>query len=76
MLTYVLYGLLAFILIVAGYYTCQRQKEAKLQKEQDEAELQQYLTKMQYGKTDSSALNGSSYMGGDSTQPQGAVKVD
>jgi cell division septation protein DedD len=68
LLTYVLYGLLALIIVIAGYYTCQRQKEQKLKKEQDEAELQQTLNNMGYGKTDSSAVNGSAFIGADTTK--------
>lgn len=68
LLTYILYGLLALILCIAGYYTCQRQKEQKLKKEQDEAELQQTLNRMGYGNADSTAANGSSFVA-DSTKP-------
>lgn len=67
LLTYVLYGLLALIIVIAGYYTCQRQKEQKLKKEQDEAELQQTLNNMGYGKTDTASINGSAYIGSDTT---------
>ncbi len=68
LLTYVLYGLLAFIILIAGYYTCQRQKEQKLKKEQDEAELQQTLNNMGYGKTDTASINGSAYIGTDTVK--------
>ncbi len=68
LLTYVLYGLLALIIMIAGYYTCQRQKDQKLKKEQDEAELQQTLNNMGYGKTDSASINGSAYIGADSVK--------
>ncbi len=68
LLTYVLYGLLALIIMIAGYYTCQRQKEQKLKKDQDEAELQQTLNNMGYGKTDSASINGSAYIGTDTVK--------
>ena len=66
LLTYVLYGLLALILIIAGYYACQKQKDKKLKQEQDEAELQQTLRDMGYANSDSAAT-GSSFVSGDST---------
>ena len=74
LLTYVLYGLLAFILIVAGYYTCQKQKESKLKKEQDEAELQQTLRNMGYGDSDSTDVTGSSFVDRDSAGSKTSTK--
>ena len=62
LLTYVLYGLLGLILIIAGYYACQKQKDGKLKKEQDEAELQQTLRDMGYAQADSNATSGSSFV--------------
>ncbi len=68
LLTYILYGLLGLIIVIAGYYTCQRQKAEKLKKEQDEAELQQTLNNMGYGNSDTSAVNGSAFIGADTAK--------
>lgn len=64
LLTYILYGLLAVIITIAGYYTCQRQKEKKIKQEQDEAELQQTLRDMGYAP-DTASTSGSSFVSGD-----------
>lgn len=72
LLTYVLYGLLGLILIIAGYYACQKQKESKLKKEQDEAELQQTLRDMGYAQNDTTAATGSSFVERD-TSKKGAT---
>jgi cell division protein FtsN len=74
LLTYVLYGLLATIIMVAGYYACQKQKEEKLKKEQNEAELQQTLNDMGYGREDTTASTGSSFSEGDTLKRTAANK--
>jgi hypothetical protein len=66
LLTYVLYGLLAFFLVALGYYACQRQKEQKL-KAQEEAELQKTLRDMGYLEDDSTATGSSFASGSDSS---------
>ncbi len=66
LLTYVLYGLLGLIIIISGYYACQKQKEQKLKQEQDEAELQQTLRTMGYSP-DTAAV-GSSFAGEDTSK--------
>jgi cytoskeletal protein RodZ len=58
LLTYLLYGLLAFFLAALGYYACQRQKEQKL-KAQEEAELQKTLRDMGYLEEDTTATGSS-----------------
>jgi cell division septation protein DedD len=73
LLTYVLYGLLALILMIAGYYACQKQKDKKLKQEQNEAELQETLRKMGYSSEDSTAATGSSFAG-DSLSRSSAAK--
>ena len=77
LLTYVLYGLLGLIIIIAGYYACQKQKDNKLKKEQDEAELQQTLKDMGYAQNDTTAGTGSSFVerGDTSTKTSGATKT-
>lgn len=78
LLTYVLYGLLAFILLIAGYYACQKQKDKKLKQEQNEAELQETLRKMGYSQEDTTAT-GSSFAGdslGRSTAAKPKVNKD
>lgn len=66
LLTYVLYGLLGLIIVISGYYACQKQKEQKLKQEQDEAELQQTLRNMGYSP-DTAAV-GSSFAGEDTSK--------
>jgi cell division septation protein DedD len=72
LLTYLLYAVLATLVLAAGYKACQMQKEKQL-KAQEQAEWQETLKKM-YPATDS-AGGGSAYIGnGENTQP--AVSKD
>ncbi len=67
LLTYLLYAVLATLVLAAGYKACQMQKEKQL-KAQEQAEWQETLKKM-YPATDS-AGGGSAYIGnGENTQP-------
>jgi cytoskeletal protein RodZ len=74
LLTYVLYGLLGLILIIAGYYACQKQKDTKLKKEQDEAELQQTLKDMGYAQNDTTTTGGSSFVERDTNKARTTAK--
>lgn len=69
LLTYVLYAVLSLIIVAAGYYACQKQKEKKLKQEKEEAELQQTLRDMRYAP-DTSATTGSSFAGEDTSHVQ------
>lgn len=61
-LTYLLYLLLAGLVVAAGYKACQIKKEKQLEKEKQESELQQALRDMGYNSADSTASStGSSY---------------
>lgn len=64
MLTYLLYALLAALILSAGYKACQMQKEKKL-KAQEDAEFQETLKKL-YPETDT-AGGGSTFVNRDST---------
>ena len=67
LLTYLLYALLATLLIAAGYKACQMQKEKQL-KAQEQQEWQETLRKL-YPETDTTG-GGSAYIGNDqTTQP-------
>ena len=66
LLTYLLYALLATLLIAAGYKACQMQKE-KQTKAQAEKEWQETLHKL-YPDKDSTG-GGSAYIGNDQTAP-------
>lgn len=63
MLTYLLYALLAALVLAAGYKGCQMQKEKQRQAQED-AEFQETLKKL-YPNADSTA-GGSSYVSADS----------
>jgi hypothetical protein len=61
-LTYLLYLLLAGLVIAAGYKACQIKKEKQLEKEKQEAELQKALRDMGYNSSDTTTTStGSSY---------------
>lgn len=66
LLTYLLYALLATLILSAGYKACQMQKE-KQRKEKEEAEWQETLKKL-YPDGDTTA-NGSAYVNRDSVTP-------
>jgi SPOR domain len=59
--TYVIGGALALFITIAGYYTCQKQKAAKIIKEQDAAELENTLRQMREAEEDTTASIGSSF---------------
>jgi cell division protein FtsN len=67
LLTYLLYGLLAALIIATGYKACQMQQDKK-RKAAEEAELQQTLRDMGYLE-DSTATTGSSYANETSSAP-------
>jgi len=60
-LTYLLYLLLAGLVVAAAFKACQIKKEKQVEKEKQEAELQQALRDMGYNSSDSTASSGSSY---------------
>lgn len=60
-LTYLLYLLLAGLVVAAAFKACQIKKEKQLEKEKQEAELQQALRDMGYNSSDTTASVGSSY---------------
>jgi cell division protein FtsN len=60
-LTYLLYLLLAGLVVAAAFKACQIKKEKQVEKEKQEAELQQALRDMGYNSSDSTASVGSSY---------------
>jgi len=60
-LTYLLYVLLAGLIVAAGYKACQIKKDKQLEKEKQEAELQKALNDMGYSASDSTAASGSTY---------------
>lgn len=60
-LTYLLYLLLAGLIVAAGYKACQIKKDKQLEREKQEAELQKALQDMGYTSTDSTASSGSTY---------------
>ncbi len=60
-LTYLLYLLLAGLVVAAAFKACQIKKEKQLEKEKQEAELQQALRDMGYNSSDTTASAGSSY---------------
>lgn len=67
LLTYLLYALLATLLVAAGYKACQMQKEKQI-KAQEQQEWQETLRKL-YPETDTTG-GGSAYIGNDqTTQP-------
>ena len=66
LLTYLLYALLAALILAAGYKACQMQKE-KQKKAQEQAEWEATIKKL-YPEGDSTAT-GSSYVSRDSTAP-------
>ncbi|MEI6407786.1 MAG: SPOR domain-containing protein [Bacteroidota bacterium] len=66
-LTYLLYLLLAGLIVAAGYKACQIKKDKQLEKEKQEAELQKALHDMGYSSADSTAASGSTYS--DKTEP-------
>lgn len=72
LLTYVLYAVLGLIIVSAGYYACQKQKEKKLKQEKEEAELQQTLRDMRYAP-DTTATTGSSFAGEDTSRTRKPV---
>jgi hypothetical protein len=64
MFTYVLYALIALLILFAGYKACEMQRE-KNRKAQEDAEFQETLKKL-YPDSDTSAASGSSYVSRDS----------
>lgn len=66
-LTYLLYLLLAGLIVAAGYKACQIKKDKQLEREKQEAELQKALHDMGYTASDSTAASGSTYS--DKTEP-------
>jgi cell division protein FtsN len=60
-LTYLLYLLLAGLIVAAGYKACQIKKDKQLEREKQEAELQKALNDMGYTSSDSTASSGSTY---------------
>lgn len=60
-LTYLLYLLLAGLIVAAGYKACQIKKDKQLEREKQEAELQKALHDMGYTSSDTTASSGSTY---------------
>lgn len=67
--TYILYAILAGIILIAGYKACQIRTE-QAQRAKENAELDQVMR--DFGYTDDSTSAGSSYMGGDSATTSAA----
>ncbi|MCC7246317.1 MAG: SPOR domain-containing protein [Saprospiraceae bacterium] len=67
MLTYVLYALLGFLLLAAGWKACDMQKE-KQRKAAEEAELQQTLRDMGFNN-ENAEVSGSTYVGDTTAAP-------
>ncbi|MBU6343077.1 MAG: SPOR domain-containing protein [Bacteroidetes bacterium] len=68
-LTTLLYLLLAGLVVAAAYKACQIKKERQLEKDKQEAELQQALRDMGYNSNDTTASSGSSYVSSDNKTP-------
>ncbi len=73
MLTYVLYALLGFLLLAAGWKACDMQKE-KQRKAAEEAELQQTLRDMGFNN-ENAEVGGSAYVGDSTSVPGSSSSV-
>jgi cell division protein FtsN len=75
-LTYLLYLLLAGLVIAAGYKACQIKKEKQVEKEKQEAELQKALRDMGYNSSDTTTTStGSSYAAENTSAPTTTSKA-
>lgn len=63
-ITYILFGILGFFIIIAAYYACQKQKEKREQAAREQAELEKTLEDLGYNESPNA---GSSHIAAEDT---------